>query len=52
MKNINEIPNQYQHFIETLIKNGIIKTNSSGEFHLSDDMFELLLIMARAGLLP
>lgn len=51
-KSINQIPSEYRHLFERLIKNGIIKQDINGNINISEEVFEMVLILARLGLLP
>ena len=49
---IKQIPSEYRHLFERLIKNGIIKQDINGNINISEDVFKVILILARLGLLP
>ncbi len=51
-QSINEIPEAYQYLFKILIKRGLLKSDDNGKIHVSHDMFEIILMMARLGLLP
>jgi hypothetical protein len=51
-QSIKEIPEAYQFLFYKLVKKGIIKPDYDGKLHISHDMFETILILARLGLIP
>ena len=49
---INEIPEAYQFIFKKLIEKGALKPDRDGQLHISHDMFEIVLLLARLGLVP
>ena len=48
---ITDIPQEYQFIIQKLIDNGVITISGKGEFYLTYEMLQIILIMVRAGVL-
>ena len=48
---IEDIPKEHQHLFKKLIKNGIIKQEDDKSINISKDVFDVILILARLGLL-
>ncbi len=51
-QSIHEIPEAYQYMFKKLLKKGLLKPDDDGKIHVSHDMFEIILLLARLGLLP
>ncbi len=51
-QSVKEIPEAYQALFEKLIKKGAIRPERDGKLHISHDMFEIILILARLGITP
>lgn len=49
---LDQIPEQYRHLFKILIDQGVLKKDSSGGLHIGQDMYEIILMLARKGLLP
>lgn len=50
-QSLRDIPDAYQYLFRKLLRNGLIKPHEDGELHISHDMFEIIVLMARLGLL-
>lgn len=51
-KTIEEIPDEYRYIFEKLIQNGIIQRTQKGDINITKELFEMILILGRLGLLP
>lgn len=50
-KSINDIPEYKRGLFERLIRNGIIVKDNLGNINISHDLYEMILILARLGLI-
>ena len=50
-KSINDIPEHKRGLFERLIRNGIIVKDNLGNINISHDLYEMILILARLGLI-
>lgn len=50
-KSINDIPQDKRNLFERLIRNGIIVKDSFGNINISHDLYEMILILARLGVI-
>lgn len=46
-----QIPEEYQHLIKKLIKEGTIKQDADMRINISEDVFQVILILSRLDLL-
>ncbi len=51
-RTLSEIPKDSRYIFEKLILNGIISEDNQGHIDISNDMYRMILILARLGILP
>ena len=50
-KSINDIPQDKRNLFERWIRNGMIVKDSFGNINISHDLYEMILILARLGVI-
>ncbi|MEH2935807.1 hypothetical protein [Acutalibacter sp. JLR.KK004] len=51
-KTLEEIPSKDRYIFEKLVTNGIISADDQGRINIGEEMYRMILILARLGLLP
>ncbi len=49
---LTQIPEEHQALIRRLVIKGVLSINQKGEFRISEDLLEVLLVLSRLDLIP
>lgn len=52
ISSIQQVPEQYQFLFQKLLDEGLLKKGEDGNLRISKDMFDMIILLARKGLLP